>query len=316
MTAHGGRGTLDHQALLYGSPGEFVSAMAPFARTGLERGDVVVAASKRPNIDALREELGMDSRAVQLEDTAEWMIRPFDRLHAFKQTVAGLPPGRSLSAMGEPIWEGSAAARRQWARYESVINLALTDAPMRFVCLYDSSALPDEILERATQTHPTLVAPGGARTRSPGFVDPIDFMPAAVVVPPPEAVDLAPEGTALRASLTRYAHEHGIDGRQLGEIALATSEVAANAVRHGGGPRRAVVWTEDGELVCQITDAGDGIGDPLAGWIRPETGSTGGWGLPIARYLADVVEIDRCETGATVTLFFTIENDRCSSGVA
>jgi hypothetical protein len=118
VTAHSGRGALDHQALLYGSPDEFVSAMAPFVRAALERGDIVLAASKRPNIAALREELGADADAVRLEDTMEWMTRPFDRLQAFKQAVSDLPPGRSLSAMGEPNREGSPAPNRHWARYQ------------------------------------------------------------------------------------------------------------------------------------------------------------------------------------------------------
>ena len=38
--------TLAHQAFLYDSPEDFVAAMAPFARSGLERGDVVFAATK------------------------------------------------------------------------------------------------------------------------------------------------------------------------------------------------------------------------------------------------------------------------------
>lgn len=306
MSAHAGRRTLEHEAFLYGSPDEFVSAMAPLVRAGLARGDVVMAASKRPNIEALHEELGEDSRSVKLEDTHQWMIRPFDRLRAFEQAVADLPPGRSLSAMGEPTWDGTPAAKRQWARYESIVNLALADAPMRFVCLYDSAALPDDILERATQTHPVLVGRDGGTASSQSFVDPHGFMPDASTAPPPEAVELPVEGDALRATLRRYAREHAIGGRELGAILLATSEVAANAVRHGARPWRALVWKRDAELVCQIADSGTGIRDPLAGWSRPKTGSIGGWGLPIARHLADVVEIDRSGTGATVTLFFTV----------
>ena len=55
---------LVHQAFLYGSQEEFVAAMSPFVRDGLELGDTVFAATKRSNIDALREDLAGDGDLV------------------------------------------------------------------------------------------------------------------------------------------------------------------------------------------------------------------------------------------------------------
>lgn len=304
MTAAVGSCTLNHQAFLYGSPDEFVRGMGPFAMAALERGDAVFAASKRPNVDALREHLGADAQSVQLEDTKEWMTRPFERLQAFKQAVADLSPGQSLSAMGEPVWDGSPAVVRQWARYESIINLALASAPMRFICLYDSSALPDRILDYAVETHPEQVTLDGRCLPCDTFVDPHRFTAGAAAAAPTEAIPLPLDGGEMRRALAAYARSEGVVGERLDELLLATSEVMANAFRHGGEPIEACAWANERELVCQVGDSGPGIGDPLAGWLPPTDMAIGGWGLPIARQLADAVEIASPEAGATVTLYF------------
>ena len=57
---------LIHQALTYGSREEFVAAMGPFVRDGLEREEHVFTATKAANLDALREELGDDAQRIEL----------------------------------------------------------------------------------------------------------------------------------------------------------------------------------------------------------------------------------------------------------
>ncbi len=298
---------LSHQAFLYGSPDDFVASMAPFARAGLERGDTVFAATRQPNVDALREELGSDADRMRLEDTGEWMTRPYERLQAFNRMVADLSPGGGLSAMGEPVWDGSPAVVRQWARYESIVNLALARAPMSFVCLYDSSSLPDEILGYAVATHPERVEAGGAPVPCPHFVAPERFVAGPQPAPPADAVDLALDVPTLRRLLTDYGRELAVPNERVEDLVLAASEVAANALRHGGDEARATVWSEDDEIVCQVSDGGDWAPHPLAGWLPPAQGAVSGWGLPIARQLCDAVDIVAGESGTTVSLHFSHE---------
>ena len=152
--------TLAHQAFLYDGAEQFAEAMAPLVRAGAERGDSVLVAAKRASTEALLAELGDDAEGIELHDTLEWHPRPVDRLMAVQQAIAELPPDTGLLALGEPIWQGSAAMRREWVRYESTINVALADAPLRFICLYDRSELPEEILGHGRGTHPELVADG------------------------------------------------------------------------------------------------------------------------------------------------------------
>jgi anti-sigma regulatory factor (Ser/Thr protein kinase) len=301
-----GQSTLAHQAFLYGSPDEFVTAMAPFVRAGLERGDVVFAATKAPNLAALREELGEDADDVQLEDTTEWMVRPYERLQAFKQMIAGLEPGQSVSAMGEPVWVGTSAVIRQWARYESIVNLALAEAPMRFICLYDSAALPDDILRYAVQTHPERIEPDGDTIPCRHFVPPGEFVAGTPTSRADDALEVALDLPALRRLLADYGSDLGEPEARVDELVLAASEVATNALRHAGADGSEVgVWSDDDEIVCQVRDSGHWKSDPLAGWVPPPAGSPNGWGLPIARQLCDAVEIVHAEGGGTtVSLHF------------
>ena len=302
---HRSTSTLAHRAFLYDSPDEFVAAMAPFARAGLEREDAVFAATREPNVAALREELGPDAGLVQLEDTTEWKTRPYERLQAFKRMVAELAPGQALSAMGEPVWAGSPAVIRQWARYESIINLALADAPMRFVCLYDSATLPDDILHYAVQTHPERVGGDGGAIANEHYVAPGDFVPGAAAVRTDDALEVALDLPALRRLLADYGRDLGEPEERVDDLVLAASEVATNALRHAGAAASAVaVWSDDDEIVCQVRDGGDWTSDPLAGWVPPDVGSISGWGLPIARQLCDAVEIAHAGGGTTVSLHF------------
>jgi anti-sigma regulatory factor (Ser/Thr protein kinase) len=291
-----------HQAFLYGSEGEFVATMAPLIRDGLRRGDAIFAATKRPNIDALQEELGDDAGRVELHDTNEWQTRPYDRLQAFKRIVEGLPEGGFLRAMVEPVWEGSEATVRQWARYESVINLALAGSPMLFICLYDRAALPDHILDYAGCTHPERVQ-DGARVSCAAFVAPEEFLPGLPAAPPEAIAELPLESGSFRQLLAQRALEEGLRSERVDELVLAAHEVATNALTHGRRPVRARVWAQGEEIVCQIVDSGPGISDPLAGWLPPAPAKDGGWGLPIARQLCDVVEIVPSETETTVSLY-------------
>lgn len=301
------RATLLHQALLYGSPGDFASAMAPFAREGLERGDTVLAVTTPANLVALVDELGPDAESVHLHDTAEWHPHPADRLLAVRRLIDELPPGAELRAMGEPIWGGPDAVRREWARYESIVNLALADSPMRFVCLYDAASLPDDVLEHACQTHPEVHGDGSPHACD-GFVAPERFVAGLAAVSPDGGLDL-PVGDdhhAFRDALADVARAGGLPEHRAEDLTIAANEVASNAEIHGAPPVTARIWTTADELVCEIADRGPGICDPLAGWGLPGEGAREGWGLSIARQLCDALEMRHDARGTRVSLHVSL----------
>ena len=71
---------------------------------------------------------------------------------------------------------------------------------------------------------------------------------------------------------------------------LAVSEIATNAVVHGGGGGILRIWQEDDAVVCDVTSRGR-IDSPLVGRERPVSHSVGGYGLWLANEVCDLVQI-------------------------
>jgi anti-sigma regulatory factor (Ser/Thr protein kinase) len=304
---------LTHQAFLYDGAEQFAAAMAPLVRAGAEHGDRVLVAAKRASTEALRAELDGDGDNVELHDTLEWHPRPVHRLMAVQRTIAELRPGARLLALGEPVWSGSAATRREWARYESTINVALADAPLRFICLYDRSELPESILGHGLGTHPEVVD-GGVACACAAFEPPEQFvrgLDAGGAAPGRDHYDIAFSGDhhAFRGLLAGLALECGMSHDRAEELVLAANEVVSNAVLHGEPPVSARCWVTEGDFVCEISDDGPGVADPFAGWMLPPAGAQGGWGLALARRICDALEVAGDRRGAQVRLYVALDSD-------
>jgi anti-sigma regulatory factor (Ser/Thr protein kinase) len=70
--------------------------------------------------------------------------------------------------------------------------------------------------------------------------------------------------------------------------------VVTNAIRYGRPPVGVRLWARSGQFVCTVTDHGDGVTDPFAGYIWPgsrEHIPTRGVGLWLARRLCDRVDV-------------------------
>ena len=61
-------------------------------------------------------------------------------------------------------------------------------------------------------------------------------------------------------------------------LLLAAAEVLANAERHGGGTPSVRVGRVGDRFVCEVSDDGPGIDDPLAGFLPPRPGHADGAG--------------------------------------
>ena len=82
---------------------------------------------------------------------------------------------------------------------------------------------------------------------------------------------------------------------------VAGTEVAANAVRHGGGIEEVRVGSAAGRFVCEVIDRGGGFDDPAAGYLVPRAGT--GSGLWVARQLTWSLESFHSPRGFTVRLW-------------
>jgi anti-sigma regulatory factor (Ser/Thr protein kinase) len=306
-------GARPHAAALVGSDNELLTAAVPFVEEGLRAGDLTVLSCGSETAELVAGALG--ERCVQLEADARIALvdtRAPDALGVTRRLLDRAADGPSgwLRVVGEVDFGAEAATWREGQRYEAAVNALLDGCPLTALCLYDRRVLPAEVLHSATRTHPELLS-DGRRTVNPGFCDPAEYLAGLPVprepvedTPPVLAVDDAPTLAGLRHALGAALTAHVPDREQLGDLHLATSEIAANAFRHGRRPVSARLWTDGTRMVCTITDSGTGFGDPLAGF-QPAHGedlSRGGMGLWLARKLWDSVDLLPGAGGLTVRL--------------
>jgi anti-sigma regulatory factor (Ser/Thr protein kinase) len=294
----------EHDALLYDGPDGFVEHVLPFVRGGFENDEPVLAVTGLRNAAALRDELGRDAALVDYRDSADWYASPGKAFNGYADYVARHGGEPRLRVIGEPVWplewrEGV----DEWARYESALNVAFVDAPAWIVCPYDTTTLPDAILEHARHTHPTLHAHGervahDEYVETQAFWSALDsaspFAPAARARLLPITADLA----GLRAALAVEARRFGVPRQRVHDLLLAVHELAINALTHGGGEAALAMWSEGDTFVCEVTDGGPGVERPLVGYQIPAADAPRGRGFWLARRLCDLVEV-RSRPGGT-----------------
>lgn len=106
---------------------------------------------------------------------------------------------------------------------------------------------------------------------------------------------------SIRHAVGALVTAWGATADQIDTLILITGELAANAVRHGGGRGRLRLWRLPAQLRLEVSDRGPGLRDPArAGLLLPPPGALGGRGLWLVRSFADGVEIDSGQEGATV----------------
>jgi anti-sigma regulatory factor (Ser/Thr protein kinase) len=296
---------LEHPAFVYRSLDEFVAYAVPFVRQGVAEGEPVFGVVGPAELDALRS--ATRTNGVHLEDTTIWHPVPATRLRAFHRYVTeSLEQGAEhVRLMGEPLWpDGPPGSALEWARYESVLNDVLAPFPVTLVCTYDGSRLRPEIVADAGRTHP-VVSTNGTTGPSADFEDPSSLLarwtPRLTPIPT-DAASMSPpfEPAASRAFVRDRAALAAVAEPRSMDLALAASEILANAAAHGAGPTALRTWADGGYFVCQIDDAGSGLADPFAGYRPPGTEQRAGRGLWLARQVVDLMQIAPGPRGTSV----------------
>lgn len=129
---------------------------------------------------------------------------------------------------------------------------------------------------------------------------------------------------ALRAEVRAQARQAGFADSRSAEIVLAVHELAANAVRHGGGAGRLRIWNLAGAWHCQVDDGLLAGGDPPGSGAGHEDsdaagakGTSGlviirsgqarpGHGLWVVRRVADQMRVLSGPHGTSVTVIFDL----------
>ena len=302
-----------HHALLYDSVENFVDAALPFVRAGIEADEPVLARVKRDNADALTQALGDDGGAADVAPAEGFYETPSRTRAKFLDWVGEHAGDARTRILGEPPWPlDSEAGIREWARHESVINVAFWGLPVTFACPYDEAALPDTIIDCAESTHPLILRSGGssdssAYARPELFVEKLNAQtPVRGGRPTMQMPFDLGNLDAVRSLVGSEGAAAGLQGDRLLDHTLAVDEVATNAILHGASPARLKLWREPGELIWEVSDTGPGIRDPLAGQIAPDPAALGGRGLWMARMISDSLEFRSDGDGTVVALHFAL----------
>ena len=81
---------------------------------------------------------------------------------------------RRIRIIGEVL---RPAAISEWHAYEAKVSVALASEPVSFICAYDTSELPADVVADAASTHPLLRTTAGVRP-SPRYAGPAAFVRA------------------------------------------------------------------------------------------------------------------------------------------
>ena len=300
---------LEHDAFLYGSDEQLVTAMVPFLQEGLTRGDAAAAVTTPGNLALLRDRLGADAHVGYVE-AADWYVRPAAAIAQFDAAIRELIDGGAphLRVVGELPFGSTLGEHASWNRYEAIVNEAFKRAPLWVVCLYDTRALPEQLIEAARRTHPTLFE-ARRRRQSADYVEPAVLLgqipePGIPVAGPPRLqlrIDGDPRG--WRHSLAGAVEAEALPRRRAEEFLIAVGEVVANALGHGHGLAELTLWSTNDGVVCAVHDDGPGLDDPFAGYLPPGNDDAAqGMGLWVARQLSDSLAIQSGADGTTVRL--------------
>lgn len=142
-------------------------------------------------------------------------------------------------------------------------------------------------------------------------------MNAADPVPDPSRTMAEPAGLdtafdaddlyTLRAAVAAHAAEFGLTEPGLSRLLVVATELATNAIRHGGGRGRLRLWRQSGSIHCEVSDDGPGIADADTAGSQPAPLSQeGGRGLWVVRQFTDEFRITPGGAGTTVTVSITI----------
>lgn len=294
--------SVHHELLLSPSVQRRSDGVASFVSAGIEADEKVVAFLGDRTADLVQAAVG-PSPLLAVHSAQDRPLLPAVAMHLIHGLVeSAREEQRKIRIIGEmldtsPWWA--------WRRYEAAVNLR-TPPDTALMCVYDEGALPADVVEDLLATHQF----GGrsvAHAPNPAYRDPLEVVSGAPDPPPHpceasrplvEVVDPSP--AEARALVHRTGEATALEPGAVTDLALATSEIVANAAQYGLPPVSVRVWAADDEVVVGVTDRGPGPTDPLLG-LGPTARRPGGLGLWISHQLVEVAHSHRPE-GFTVTL--------------
>jgi anti-sigma regulatory factor (Ser/Thr protein kinase) len=298
---------LRHDAIVYETDERFVDQVASFVRAGLEEEAATVTVLRPEMWTLLREALGSASNDVTLTaDPEDWCTRPVVAIGGYEVALRDYVRGGSGSVrvVGELPRCATQHEWDTWTSYEAILNRAFVDYPAWILCAYDQRILPERVVESAWRTHEQVLTDGWNEN---GHYHQPEHVVSSLAAPQEPALDLirlpaAEEPRAFRQLLAGEMAAAHVPADRARDMMVAANEIVVNAWMHGGAPRAIRAGPVGDSFVCEISDPGSGLTDPLAGYLPPRS-HTGGAGLWIARQFTRRLDLISSADGLTVRLW-------------
>ncbi len=307
-TAPAGRGIF-HEAAIYGSDAELRDAALPFLNAGLDAREPTYVILGPHGDDLMRRELG-EPEGLHYLSASEVYVNPATTIKGYRDVLtaelaAGAEQVRFITEVPHP---GTGSVWDWWGRYESAVNEIFADLPVWAICTYDERTTPAGVLGEVLRTHPYVVGADGEHATNERYESPAAFLAqrSCPYIDPLESgeplVELV-DPSLIEARGAAFTVTEALFGPATADnLALAVSEVVANAQRHGRAPVELRLWAGNDRIVATIKDNGAGIHDATIGLAPVGPDQSGGRGLWIANQLCDHLGITRSDDGFLVRL--------------
>jgi anti-sigma regulatory factor (Ser/Thr protein kinase) len=285
-----------HALSAYSSADAAAHAAIPYLVEGRDAHDTLVVHVSPPVLECLAASVvgAAVDRATVLGDVVN---HPHQMLWTLRQLGQDARrDDRRLRVLFEI--DASAHDPLDWARAETAANAVLADLPVRALCLCDVRAAHRLALADLMCAHPEVWRDGVADSnaeyietrnhlraldsrRSP---DPLEAWPARERIP----LRGLPELAAVRAALEPMLDAAGIGQSRREDFLEGVFQVCVNAIMHGGDKAEVRLWDTEASVLCRVRDDGQGLVDPLMGYVPPSDSlSEAGTSLWAARQLCD-----------------------------
>jgi anti-sigma regulatory factor (Ser/Thr protein kinase) len=295
-----------HSLFVYDDDNALAGKMAQFVGWGLADSQPVIVVLERWKRELLADALGSDADTISFLDRGAFLSRPEAAVAGFDGMFRRLERdgATAIRVFGEPRWDVH-AEWNSWISFEAILNRAFVHHPVWLLCGYDAREVPEPVLDGAFETHPEVLTDDWAR--SPHYHDPEDVVSSRTPTPAPltnlHALRLHGGPRGFRESLRAELVAAGVSQLEAENMLVAAGEVLANAQRHGGETLSVSVGRVGDRFVCEVSDDGPGINDPLAGFLPPRPGHADGAGLWVARQLTRQLELVPSPNGSSVRLW-------------
>jgi anti-sigma regulatory factor (Ser/Thr protein kinase) len=296
-----------HNLYQYDADSALVDHVVPFLTEGVAEHEAVVLVVDPRKRALIEEALGAAATRIDYVDRDTYYTRPEDALAGYDARVRRYLRGEAhrIRVFGELPLCRTREESDTWIRYEALLNPAFAHHPVTIVCGLDAREQPDSVLEGSWETHP--------RTMNHGWSENGHYHHPKVVVrartPPSEdvtglrAVSADINARALRLLLLAEMAAAEIPAGGAEQMIVAAGEVLANAHRYGGGVRALRIGRVGERFVCEISDHGPGLDDPVAGYVPPGSDVARGAGLWVARQMTRRLDMLSSDRGLTTRLW-------------